>query len=462
MALTLLLAAFLLLPSMASVGMFLDGVIYAAISRNLAAGLGSAWAPHFSQGLFDVFREHPPLVFWLQSLFFRALGDSYLTERAYDLAVLTATVLLLRTLWRQAVRAGDRPGLAGYWWLALLCWVLVPKWSWAYRSNVLENTMALWCLAAVVAVLAALDARSTGRAVGFAALAGAATLAGFLSKGLPALFVLPAALLLLAISVRFGPRRALGAAAVQALFAASAFAALLWLAPEARAYFIDWWQHQVAARTGLSSGWAIVPELAKKLAPMAAVLLVSWTEVRNRLAAGWWRGVAGPAASMLALGLGASLPLVLGDRDSGHYLLPSLPFFALGFGLAAAALLDAGGRRTGAGLARPPGAPFVVVASLAALAIAAMSGMRIGEVRKNEPYHELFERVAAVTGPGAVIGVERSLYDDWMLHAVAQRYYRIALDPSAVASWQLGCAAVDGPGGAIVESGPWALRELFR
>ena len=72
-----LLAAFLLLPSMATIGMFMDGTIYAAISRNLAEGVGTMWALHFSAGLFPVFREHPPLVFWLQSFFFRLLGDGY-------------------------------------------------------------------------------------------------------------------------------------------------------------------------------------------------------------------------------------------------------------------------------------------------------------------------------------------------------------------------------------------------
>jgi len=456
--LTLVLAAFVLLPSMASVGMFVDGLIYASISRNLAAGLGSAWSPQFSPGLFEVFREHPPLVFWLQSLFFRAFGDSYLTERACDLVVLVATAGLMRALWMRLVRGAGIPGLAGYWWLALLCWVLVPKWSWAYRNNVLENTMTLFCLAAVVAVLAALSARSARRFIALAVLAGASTLAGFLSKGLPALFVLPVAVMLLPASGRFDLRRALGTASVQALVAAAGFATMLWLVPEARSYFGDWWQYQVAGRTGLSGGWAIVPELAKKLAPMAVVLLVVRGAVRKRLPAGWWRGVAGPAASMLVTGLAASLPLVLGDRDSGHYLLPSLPLFALGFGLVAAAVVQAGGPRIRDALERQPSARFVAGAALAALAIGAMCWTRIGEVRKNEPYHVFFDRVAAVTGPGAVIGVQRSLYNDWMLHAVAQRYYRISLDPSAVNQWRLVPAAV-GAGDVVVESGPWALRE---
>src|SRR6056297_2839245 len=169
---------------MASVGMFMDGTIYAAISRNLADGLGSPWALHFSEGLFPVFREHPPLVFWIQSLFFRVLGDSYLTERVYDLVVVLTT----------AGRGLD--SLAAYWWLPLLLWVVVPKWSWTYRNNMLESPLTVVCLAAVLLVLAGL--RSTGMRglVVRTAAAALATLLAFLAKGPVALFVLVSPLLL--------------------------------------------------------------------------------------------------------------------------------------------------------------------------------------------------------------------------------------------------------------------------
>src|SRR6056297_2471132 len=112
---------------MASVGMFMDGTIYAAISRNLADGLGSPWALHFSEGLFPVFREHPPLVFWIQSLFFRVLGDSYLTERVYDLVVVLTTAGLIIALWRRLTAGRGLDSLAAYWWLPLLLWWSCPS-----------------------------------------------------------------------------------------------------------------------------------------------------------------------------------------------------------------------------------------------------------------------------------------------------------------------------------------------
>lgn len=459
MALTLLLAAFLLLPSMASVGMFLDGVIYAAISRNLAEGQGTFWALHFSDALFPVFREHPPLVFGLQSLFFRALGDSYLTERAYDLVVLVASTLLLRTLWRQAVGAIGRADLVGYWWLALLCWVLVPKWSWAYRNNVLENTMTLLCLAAVSLALAALLCTRPRNTVGLAVAAAAATLLAFLAKGVPALFVLVAPVLMAAALPSAGMRRAVSVTLVQGTVAALLFALLMALQPEARAMLAEWWESQVGARTGLGGGWRIVPELAKKLAPMLVVWgAAAWV---GRWGAGAERSSPprALAAAFIAIGVSASLPLVLGDRDSGHYLLPALPFYAVGFGLLAAGAL-AGRPTVRESLARSPRWPFTAAVTAGFVAVIVTSAGRVGEVRKNEAYHRWFEAVAARTGTGVTLDLAPVLYDDWMLHAVARRHYRITLMPGAAeARWRLAPAKAGARRPApVLRSGPWALR----
>ncbi len=38
-----------ILPSLIRDGMFIDGIQYAAVSKNLANGLGTFWAPYMSQ-----------------------------------------------------------------------------------------------------------------------------------------------------------------------------------------------------------------------------------------------------------------------------------------------------------------------------------------------------------------------------------------------------------------------------
>ena len=73
-----MLVGFLVLYLAESVeeSMFVDGLWYASISRNLAEGYGSFWNPQFSAIIFSDFHEHPPLWFGVQSLFFQLLGDS--------------------------------------------------------------------------------------------------------------------------------------------------------------------------------------------------------------------------------------------------------------------------------------------------------------------------------------------------------------------------------------------------
>lgn len=444
----LLLAAFLLLPSMASIGMFMDGTIYAAISRNLADGLGSLWAPHFSAGLFPVFREHPPLVFWLQSMFFRALGDSYLTERAYDLVVVVTTAALMVALWRRLVAACRLDSLAGYWWLPLLLWVVVPKWSWTYRNNMLESTLTVFCLAAVVLVLAAMRSPDTRGASIRTAAAALATLLAFLAKGPVAMFVLVAPLVLGPAVVGVGWRRtAFVAITLSAWFAI--LLALLLVLPEAREMMAAYWHKQVVGRSGISSDDAgLLVELAKKLAAMGLVLLGLRAWIGRTRPGGWLKPVGASATAMLATGLSASLPLLLGDLDSAHYLVPALPFFAIGFGLVAASMIDAAGERFRKTLEARPGKAFLAVSVAVALAVLVMSVGRIGDVRKNQDYHDFLARVASVTGESTKLRVTPSLYRDWYLHAIAMRHHRIGLQPTdADSQWLLSPAGAEPPSG---------------
>ena len=425
--LVLLLAAFLLLPSMASVGMFMDGTIYAAISRNLADGLGSPWAVHFSAGLFPVFREHPPLVFWLQSLFFRLLGESYLTERVYDLIVVLMTAVLMIALWRRMAAACRLNSLSDYWWLPLLLWVMVPKWSWNYRNNMLESTLTVFCLVAVLLVLGGLRAGGTRSAVVRTVTASLATLLAFMAKGPVALFVL-AAPLLLGPAIAGANRRRMMLVMLTLWAGLAVLLGLLLSWPDAQEMLAAYWQKQVVGRAGFSSdATGLLVELAKKVTMMLLILLGLRALIGRGLPGGWLGPVRKPVFAMLALGLAASLPLSLGDLDSAHYLIPSLPFFAIGFGLAGAAMLDCAGEPVRKALSARPGKIFVTVSVAVALAVLVLSLSRISDVRKNEDYHSFLAQLADVTGGSSKVSVEPSLYGDWYLHAIAMRHYRISL-----------------------------------
>jgi hypothetical protein len=61
---------------------FLDGVVYASISRNLANGEGTFWRLMFIANI--PFHEHPPFFFWFESLAFRpGVPDPRAGERIF-------------------------------------------------------------------------------------------------------------------------------------------------------------------------------------------------------------------------------------------------------------------------------------------------------------------------------------------------------------------------------------------
>ena len=57
--LMLALLACLTLPMLTRRGMFIDGIFFAAVSRNLAAGIGDTWHLQYSETFMRQFREHP-------------------------------------------------------------------------------------------------------------------------------------------------------------------------------------------------------------------------------------------------------------------------------------------------------------------------------------------------------------------------------------------------------------------
>ena len=61
-------------------GQFMDGATYASISRNLSQGIGSYWELFYTPYLYPNFIEHPPFFFWIQSLFFKIIGDKWYPE----------------------------------------------------------------------------------------------------------------------------------------------------------------------------------------------------------------------------------------------------------------------------------------------------------------------------------------------------------------------------------------------
>jgi len=150
----------LILPTLIKDGMFMDGQLYACVSKNLADGLGTFWFPFLCETCWNsgsgFFLEHPPLVYGIQSLFFKSLGDSIYVERFYSFLTAIITAYLILLTWKLILN--DNSELRKLSWLPVLFWIITPVCFWSYQNNVQENTMGIFTLASVYFTLKWLNA----------------------------------------------------------------------------------------------------------------------------------------------------------------------------------------------------------------------------------------------------------------------------------------------------------------
>ncbi len=354
-------------PRLAHRGMFVDGVTYASIARNLAAGQGSFWSPAYTAAVYPQFHEHPPLGFWLQSLWFRVLGDHLFVERLYAFTVALATGVLIGVIYRQ-VQAGilagtsqptaagtvparpparfgtghgssieasshareirdreDRQQLAELDWLPVILWIAVPVVSWAIVGNLLETTVALFTTASVGTAVMALRS-SEGPAgpakliTSWSVLSGLFIVAATLTKGPVGLFPLAAPAFFLLLPT--GGRRLWTVLTAQWMTVALC-ALLLWGWGTARTSLTEYVNQQVIAavageREVSGNSFAIVKVLFQGASslPMAAVVILTAAAAGRFVRSS--RMERAVASLFFAIGLAGTLPILVSAKQAGQ------------------------------------------------------------------------------------------------------------------------------------------------
>jgi 4-amino-4-deoxy-L-arabinose transferase-like glycosyltransferase len=99
--LTFTAVTILVISQLVQDGMFMDGMIYVTVSRNLAEGVGSFWDPYFSATLMTSYHEQPPLYFGLLALFYKVFGSSMYVERLFSLVCLAVTCFYMHLFWKK-------------------------------------------------------------------------------------------------------------------------------------------------------------------------------------------------------------------------------------------------------------------------------------------------------------------------------------------------------------------------
>jgi len=407
--------------------MFIDGVTYAVIARNLTQGVGSFWFPFYTASVYPQFHEQPPLGFALQAAAFALFGDHLAVERVYSLVMGCLTAVLIVAIWRTTIRD------TAHDWLPIVFWLLPSTVTWSIVNNMLENTQTVFTTAAVLVFVYSL--RGGRVAWASSVIGGALVLGAVLIKGPNGFFPLAAPVIAAAL-LRDRARQAARSGAVLLATVIAGAACILWPEGPRTALVTYWHQHVVAAVTGTRGGGrlAAVAALVRHLAGgiflrMGGTLGLIWlfATLRRTPPVRHNHGVRNWAGFFLALGLAGSAPILLSSKIAGHYLVPSIPLYALGLATLALPLVEPlqnhfGGRRS---VVTAVGVVGVVLFLLAGV----ISLLRI----QVEPRDVQWIAEYRILGPSLPVGTTlatcAAVAGDWGLHAYMQRFFRVSLDP---------------------------------
>jgi 4-amino-4-deoxy-L-arabinose transferase-like glycosyltransferase len=407
-------------PRLVHRGMFVDGVTYASIARNLATGQGSFWSPFYTSTIYPQFHEHPPLGFWLQSLWFRVLGDHLFVERAYSVAAALATALVIAGIWRRLNLGDEASGSAALDWLPILFWIAVPVVSWSIVGNLLETSVAVFTAAAVAAAIAGAYAERMDAAAGWGILSGASIVAAALTKGPAGLFPLVAPVVFWPIS---GRHRGWASAAGQWTTVVLC-AAALWSVPVDRASLTQYVDQQVlpalsGQREVSASSLTIVTQFVQ--AVLVPIFIVGGLViVASRRFVAPSRQQRSEAASLLLLGLAGTLPIAVSAKQAGHYLVPAVPFFGLAAARVVAPTLEVVADRIAARRSVDLLTAAVVLATIGA-ALTPAVGRDRARLADMDALESSIPR-------GETVSICQASNDDWGLHAWFERRFRVSLD----------------------------------
>ncbi|MDF1795546.1 MAG: glycosyltransferase family 39 protein [Coxiellaceae bacterium] len=431
-------------------GMFSDGVVYATIARNMAMGIGSLQVPYFTSGVFPHFFEHPPLGLWLQSFFFKALGDHYYTERLFCLLEAVITFTATAYLWRRSFREHT---MRAYFWVPILLLMLNPLLVSNLYSNMLDSTVLCFGLLAAVCLI---DTERMGlwRYV-VCILAAGLVFAGFLSNGPVIFFALIIPLLNALIRKDRTIQTALAETCVVFLTVAALAFIVFTIYPNLWANIKTYITTQVLPSTvgnRLSSETTglgrllILKKVIEKILPAIALLVILWLCRQMKLSNFNRLTIKRDATFYALLGLCASVPIALAHRQSSNYILPAMPYFALAIAQYATPALFAVSQK--ANQHRYLVRMFFIVSTISFAASLTVFMLKHDQPKRDLTMIQDIKTISSVVSPGENILAAPAITNSyWVLVGYFARYHRINLVRDQAAPFYLAYKNQPAPAG---------------
>ncbi len=407
-----------LLPALLKQGMFVDGVTYAAISRNLAIGEGSFWDLHYFTIPGHTFYGHPPLAFGLESLLFRLFGDHFLVERLYSFLTALLSFFGIVLIWKELASKE----LRGTYWLPVMLWLTAQIVSWSYTNNMLENSLTVFTLFSSWSLLRYIKREKIiwliPAAFFLVASLGVKGPTGLFPLGIPFFYWL---------SFRKGKFLKMAGDSLLLLFLTAAVIILIFiLNKEALSFSEKYFNTQILSSVRGEKELApdrlyILRQLFMQLIPMLFLTLLG--VIFNQRDE---RSTRPDKTTLfcLLIALSAALPLMISPKQRTFYLVPAMPWFALTLACYLCPLMNTYIIKIREKTAKSLYLPVLLLI----IAITAFSVSQTGKIRRDKELINDVYALTAVLPENSDISVAGDLPEKWQLVAYLERFGRISLE----------------------------------
>ena len=415
------LVSIVLLSTIVKEGMFMDGLIYSTISRNMSLGIGSLWHPKFSETIMSTFNGHPPLVFGIQSLFFSILGTSIYTERFYSFLTAMITLYMISKIWKLLYKNDDKY----LWWYPVFLWMATPVVFWTYSNNMLECTMGVFTIIAVYFSIKFMITEQKNKYL-YAFLISISIVLGVLSKGLPALFPLVVIGIYWIVYKRPQFVNVL-ISSFGILFAVITILYILLLNNDVYNYLSAYIDLQVlgsiSGKINPGSRMFIVIRLMRELLSMiiVSILIISiGSKFRLKLILKSFNNKL--FLFFILIGLSASLPITISPKQMGFYLVPAFPFFALAFASISFSFVNNWLQKINNLLVLKA----LIFVFITALLIVIYTG--IGKYSRDKEVISDVKEIGKIIPKNTIVSIHTDFYKNWGFISYMYRYNFISID----------------------------------
>ena len=411
-----------------SKGMFLDGLIYASISRNLSLNLGNYWDLQYTFFTDSHFMSHPPLVFWIQNFLFKIFGDLFYLEKIYSVFVYFISGIMVVKIWRLITEPKDKDKS----WLPLLLWIIIPVVTWSAVNNLLENTMMFFDLLSILFIFRSIQKNNVLNII-FASLS---IFAAFMCKGLPALFPLSAYFFIWVTTKQINFKKMTAYSFLILSLSFSFFMILIFSNAKAYNFFEIYFHKQIIGTINLqikSKWYSLFFNLLEQLIiPLVAVIvmyIISKKTKKISLKINYKKSLL-----FLLIALSGVLPIMLSPKQRTFYLIPTLPLFAISIAL----FIDNFSAVFYKKILNKYSYKIITIITIFLFWIALIvSILNFGKVNRDKELIEDIGKIETVIGKNSHISISNEIYNKWSMHAYFQRYHKISLSTTKELHYKL-------------------------